>query len=315
LQLTQDDLCGIFTGVYTNWNQTSANPGTQAITIVHRSDGSGTTFLFSYDMSQMCSAANPYTGPGKPVAAHYWGQPSNGKTQGVGTDSNVFGTAGPSGLYAGIPLDNNAPEVVWPATSVGASKSGGMLAAVNNSANAGYIGYISPSYVSQLTTGVATEANVENYAGNYEPANTMTVDASLGSSTTSAAQPAGYPAPNSTNILYWPFPTALTGDALVGYSYGYFYSCNAARLKDQVTAYVDLFKDIASTKIPSGASATVSDAAAHFWELDPLGSALKKNLATAVGDSKVAGSTGTIKGTYISPVDGFTKLKFSCTPV
>ncbi len=58
--LTDNDLCGIFSGKITDWSQTSVGntlaPGT--ITVVYRSDGSGTSFLLLNHFSVVCNAKN-----------------------------------------------------------------------------------------------------------------------------------------------------------------------------------------------------------------------------------------------------------------
>jgi ABC-type phosphate transport system substrate-binding protein len=58
--LNDNDLCNIFTGGFTNWNQTSAKakltPGT--ITVVFRGDGSGTSFLFLNHLASVCTGAS-----------------------------------------------------------------------------------------------------------------------------------------------------------------------------------------------------------------------------------------------------------------
>ncbi len=60
ITLTDNDLCGIFSGKFTNWNQTSATkllaPGT--ITVVYRSDGSGTSFLLLNHLAAVCTTSN-----------------------------------------------------------------------------------------------------------------------------------------------------------------------------------------------------------------------------------------------------------------
>ncbi len=295
LDLTQNDVCGIFTGAITNWDQTSANPGNVPIVIVHRSDGAAATFLISYNLSQMCSAANPFTGTGAPVPANYWGQLNNTKTQGVGTDSNVFPTGG------GFPQDANAPEVIWPASSPGASKVTGELSAVN--ATAGAVGYVGPE--SALGTATA-EAYVENYAGNFEQANATTLAASLGSTTTSSAAPPGYPSETKTTpFLYFPFPTASTGAPLVGYGYAYVYTCYPTRLKDQVTGIKDFF-GYAETK------ASTDAIVAAFWNINALGTTQQKALKTALG--LIQEKPVTKAKDYYSPVNG-AELKYTCTDV
>jgi len=299
LDLTQNDLCGILTGAFTNWNQTSSNPGNQPITIIHRSDGSGSTFLVAYDLSEMCSGFNPFKGTGAPVAANYWGQINNAKTQGVGTDSNTYGTAGPNGIYNNLPLDSGAPEVVWPAGSVGASKTSGVIAAV--AATNGGVGYVSPSN----TLGANTqEAYVENYQGNYEQATATTVAASFEGTTVAAASPPGYPSQTKTTpYLYFAFPQASGGDALVGYSYGYFYTCYPTRLTDQVTGFEDLFAY--AEKEPATDSVV-----AAFWNLNALGTNEQKALKTALG--LIQKKAVTKAKDYYSPVNG-AELKYTCT--
>jgi ABC-type phosphate transport system substrate-binding protein len=65
--LTDDDLCGIFSGKITNWNATSAGSlalGKKAtvadglITVVYRSDSSGATFLLLNHLAAVCTAGN-----------------------------------------------------------------------------------------------------------------------------------------------------------------------------------------------------------------------------------------------------------------
>jgi ABC-type phosphate transport system substrate-binding protein len=291
LDLTQNDLCGIFTGVITNWNQTSANPGNQAITIVHRSDGSGSTFLTAYDLSQMCGPANPFTGAGKPSPTDYWNQ--TGFTQGVGTDSNVLSSSG------AVPTDSNAPETVWPNSSTGAKKTSGEIAAV--AATTGGIGYVSPSNVLGANT---AEAYIENYAGNYEPATGTTVAASFAGTSSGDTNPPGYPVDNQTTTLYFPFPTASAGDALVGYSYGYFYTCYPTRLKDQAAGVKSFFAYESASKTSANA-ATV----ATFWNLNGLNSAQLKTLNSNLS-FKTAPVTKPTK--YVSPVNGATE-DYTCT--
>jgi phosphate transport system substrate-binding protein len=55
LDLTEEQVCGVFSGAITNWSDLA--PGaTGKITVVYRSDGSGTTFAFSNHLSQVCAA-------------------------------------------------------------------------------------------------------------------------------------------------------------------------------------------------------------------------------------------------------------------
>jgi phosphate transport system substrate-binding protein len=72
LNLTRDIVADIFLGELTNWNDkriADVNPGVRlpdmAIVVVHRSDGSGTTFIFSDYLSKVSEAWKKGVGTGK----------------------------------------------------------------------------------------------------------------------------------------------------------------------------------------------------------------------------------------------------------
>ncbi|MDE0854089.1 MAG: substrate-binding domain-containing protein [Nevskia sp.] len=56
--LTDAQVCAIFAGSYTNWNQISSSYASKALTVIYRSDGSGTTFSMSNHLSQVCTLAS-----------------------------------------------------------------------------------------------------------------------------------------------------------------------------------------------------------------------------------------------------------------
>lgn len=120
LILTDDDLCGIFSGKLTNWSQTSAGRKLSGpVRVYYRVDGAGTTFLLTQHLRSACT-----TGP-------------NG-------NSNItfFTTAG--NFAAEFP--NGQP----PANFVGRTTSQGIADAVNtdtsNSGQPSAIGYAPPAY-------------------------------------------------------------------------------------------------------------------------------------------------------------------------
>ena len=72
LKLTPDVIASIFLGKITKWNDpqlTSLNPGVKlpamAITVIHRSEASGTTYIFSDYLSKVSPAWNVKPGKGK----------------------------------------------------------------------------------------------------------------------------------------------------------------------------------------------------------------------------------------------------------
>ena len=75
IKFTPEALAGIFLGKITNWNDkaiASANPGVnfpkdEPIVVIHRSDGSGTTFIFTDYLSKVSSDWKSQTGQGTSV--------------------------------------------------------------------------------------------------------------------------------------------------------------------------------------------------------------------------------------------------------
>jgi phosphate transport system substrate-binding protein len=74
LNLNAETICGIFLGDITTWNDPkiaklnpSLNLPADGITVVHRSDGSGTTAIFTSYLGEVCPAWNERVGVGKAV--------------------------------------------------------------------------------------------------------------------------------------------------------------------------------------------------------------------------------------------------------
>src|SRR4029077_4417720 len=72
VKFTPEVLAGIFLGKITSWNDAaiaSANPGVkfpaQPIVVIHRSDGSGTTFIFTDYLSKESSEWQSQVGHGR----------------------------------------------------------------------------------------------------------------------------------------------------------------------------------------------------------------------------------------------------------
>jgi phosphate transport system substrate-binding protein len=57
INLTNAQVCSIFNGSYTTWNQVNAAYPSTAITVVYRSEGSGTTFAFSNYLNRVCGSS------------------------------------------------------------------------------------------------------------------------------------------------------------------------------------------------------------------------------------------------------------------
>jgi phosphate transport system substrate-binding protein len=134
LALTDGDLCGIFSGKLTNWNQVT-NPDTGSsfsvnapITVVYRSDSSGTTDLLTRHLAAVCSTSNTASGV-------------------TFTETQTFTANFPSGFPTG-------------ATFVGESGSGGIKAELTSLSAAGTaaLAYISPDYTNTFLAPNSTSA-------------------------------------------------------------------------------------------------------------------------------------------------------------
>ncbi|WP_175872228.1 substrate-binding domain-containing protein [Burkholderia sp. BCC0397] len=139
IALNDDDLCGIFSGKLTNWNQV-INPQTGSaytttsspIKVVYRADGSGTTELLTRHLATptVCTTNNTATGV-------------------TFVDSLTFTASFPSGV---------------PSNFVAASGSGGVRTALTSLSSAGTaaIAYLSPDYTN---TFLAPSSTVVTPAG------------------------------------------------------------------------------------------------------------------------------------------------------
>ncbi|WP_322081400.1 substrate-binding domain-containing protein [Burkholderia sp. BCC1972] len=135
IALNDDDLCGIFSGKLTDWNQV-INPQTGSaytttsspIKVIYRSDGSGTTELLTRHLAAVCSATNTATGV-------------------TFVDSLTFTASFPGGVV--------------PSNFTGVSGSGGVRNALSSSTGAA-VAYLSPDYTN---TFLAPSSTVVTPAG------------------------------------------------------------------------------------------------------------------------------------------------------
>ncbi|RQS14686.1 phosphate ABC transporter substrate-binding protein [Burkholderia sp. Bp9002] len=203
IALNDNDLCGIFSGKLTNWNQVT-NPETNAtyaanapIKVIYRSDGSGTTELLTRHLAAVCTTAN--------TAANV-----------KFVDSLTFTASFPGGM---------------PANFVAASGSGGVRSSLTSLSAAGTaaVAYLSPDYTNTflapsssvvtaagaLQLPVASLVNARNgayYAPTYASATTALGTVTPPSSATAASDPtqwvpnagnpsAGYPVSGTSQII------------------------------------------------------------------------------------------------------------------
>ncbi|GLU31845.1 substrate-binding domain-containing protein [Trinickia caryophylli] len=134
--LNDDDLCGIFSGKLTNWNQVK-NPDTNAayslnapITVVYRSDNSGTTDLLTRHLAAVCTTG------------------TSGNSNIAFTETQNFAS-----LFTTLPT-----------RFVAASGSGGVasqLVSLRSAGTAG-VGYLSPDYTNTFLAPKSAPAQTNN---------------------------------------------------------------------------------------------------------------------------------------------------------
>jgi hypothetical protein len=149
--LKDSDLCGIFSGLITNWNKTSVSkqlaPGT--IHVYWRNDyyGSGTSFLLTQHLASVCNSSNTLSGFTFSATSKF---------------ATLFN--GVHGVTVSTPASNSSPWVIPVATDgsfanfVGAKGSGGVADGVNNDSTDSALGYVSPDYTSIAKTPATTSA-------------------------------------------------------------------------------------------------------------------------------------------------------------
>ncbi len=250
--LTRQALCGIFSGHITKWNNPILTAlgvnGTAAgtISVVHRSDGSGTTFLAVNPLIAQCVNQYGPTSETNPVLASYalpW------------SDRNVGTTSCPALPVEGSDLANwpdygtdqcgNAIANSGGGTFVAANGNSGVVAAIQ--ATAGAIGYTTTDYTQPV---VATGPKNANIQGQYDIDNstglfwapTATNVSNAMSSDIPLFSTSVVPTPaDISNPLNWSRQAVLANPVvaqaypLVGFTYINFYQCILNNPSDPVS--------------------------------------------------------------------------------
>ncbi|GAB7523314.1 substrate-binding domain-containing protein [Paraburkholderia sp. 2C] len=123
--LNDDDLCGIFSGKITSWTGVT-NPDTGAaytsggpITVIFRSDASGTTDLLTAHLAAVCNTNNTAVGVTFRETQHFAGTPTSAVADAIfpsGAPSNfssASGSGGVAALLATFKAPNTAAAVAY----------------------------------------------------------------------------------------------------------------------------------------------------------------------------------------------------------
>lgn len=149
LTLTDNQLCGIFSGKITDWSQIGGPAGT--ITVAYRSDSSGTSEIFTRHLNAVC-------------------------TTGASGNSNVA-------FVTSTKFTDSFPGGVLPSNFVGGNLSAGVRDAIG-AGNA--IGYLSPDYINKTLAPLSTVATQNLTAASVVNSNNGVAYAPTSPNTTTA---------------------------------------------------------------------------------------------------------------------------------
>jgi phosphate transport system substrate-binding protein len=266
--LKDSDLCGIFSGKITNWNQTSANPGNEAITVVYRTDGSGTSFQLTNHLHSVCTTSN-----------------SNITFTATATFASLFSTV--------------------PSNFVGESGSGGVRTELLSleTAGTGAVGYIGVDYTSIAPNSpntsdlvVASLVNATNSTA-YQPTNGSVSGQTdhITPALTTVSPPSGKTA--QANPVNWGIqvPTPSTGYPLVGYTFLQFSQCyKNVNVANAVIEWLgDNYNAVFSTVIENSGFVTLPNTAGADY-VDAINAAFLTNTSgfdLDIGDTAVCASS------------------------
>jgi len=237
INLTRQAVCGIFSGHITKWNNailTASNGGvamgTGQITVAHRFDGSGTTFLLTNGLQEQCRAVSGPNSESDATIVSYafpWGDTSACPTLPPRGANKVNW---PDQASTGCPVSTAPTGSVF--TNPG---SNGSQALVNTVvATPGAIGYVSPDFAKPANPAGPITANLQNewdVSTNTSGTPTFVAPTVLATKAALSSVTPVFDATTRGNPLAWslqgtvPNPTLSTAYPLAGFSWLELYQC------------------------------------------------------------------------------------------
>jgi ABC-type phosphate transport system substrate-binding protein len=237
LNLSRQALCGIFSGHITKWNNpilTALNGGTVLgtgnITVVHRSDGSGTTFLTTNALVAQCAGTFGPKSETDPTLALYE-FPWSDRTVSAGQCPAIPYRGANSVNWPDLTNDQCGVAISNPGGGVfaGASGNSGVVSTVTSTNGA--IGYATPDLVAPVVPAGLKTANLQNgYDAALGNLNFLPPTAAGAQIAMQAANPA-FDVTTVQQPLVWsalgvePNPFAPGAYPLAGYTWINFYQC------------------------------------------------------------------------------------------
>ncbi|MFQ6556613.1 substrate-binding domain-containing protein [Pseudomonas sp. Lb2C1-1] len=260
VNLSVDQLCGVFSGRLNDWSQITGSGRTGAITVVYRAESSGTTELFTRFLNAKCA------------------EPNSAKFAITTNFASSFSGGLPSGAVA-------------------ATGSQAVMTAVN--AAQGRITYMSPDYAATTLAGLDDATKVARVAGvSPAPANVSTaiaavpVPAAVNRANPNAWVPvfAATTNPNDPSVVAYP----TTGYPILGFTNVIFSQCYADAT--QSTQVRDFFTRHYNATAASSNDAAIT--ANRFvplpgaWKSAIRGSFLTTSSAQSIGNTNVCNGIG-----------------------
>ncbi|CAB3973092.1 MULTISPECIES: substrate-binding domain-containing protein [Burkholderia] len=219
IALNDDDLCGIFSGKLTNWNQVTNPEGglysaNAPIKVIYRSDSSGTTELLTRHLAAVCTTGNTATGvkfvdsltfanttafpagvPGNFIGASGSGPIVNGVVTGV---RGSLASLSSAGVAAVAYLSPDYTNTYIASQSAVVTSSGALQLPLASLYNTAARAYYAPTY-SNATTAVSTASAPSTRAAAADPTQWVPVS---GAAYASLANPSsGYPVSGTSQII------------------------------------------------------------------------------------------------------------------
>ncbi|WP_426109374.1 substrate-binding domain-containing protein [Pseudomonas sp. TWR1-1-4] len=191
VDLSVDQLCGVFSGRLTNWNQITNSGRTGTIALVYRSESSGTTELFTRFLNAKCTEAKPFA-----VTTTF------SSSYGGGLPSTAVAATGSQGVMDAL----NAVE--GRITYMSPDYAAPTLAGLDDATKVAKVGGVSPAPANvSAAIGLVpapTEARADgSFIDATNPDNWVPVFAATASGPTTFAYPSsGYPILGFTNLIF-----------------------------------------------------------------------------------------------------------------
>jgi ABC-type phosphate transport system substrate-binding protein len=256
VNLTRQAVCGIFSGHITKWSnnlltaQNGGQPlGSGKITVVHRPDGSGTTFLLTNGLQEQCRAV---TGPNneddQTIVSYAFPWGDNSVCPALPRGANLVNWPDQFSSICGGTNNNPTPAG---STFLQASSNGSQGLVNTVLATPGAIGYVSPDFVKPANPAVDAPA-AANLQNEWDVSTNATGTPTFVAPTvaaTKAAVASVTPVFDNTsrgNPLAWslqgvvPNPTQPTAYPLAGFTWLELYQCynSGINIPNQLSGFI-----------------------------------------------------------------------------